>query len=77
MSTVLSFNRVSEQLGERLALRTVTIDVDARRIRVEASNNVVTLTGSVHSWLGEIEAQAAAWGAPGVTQVVNHLEIMP
>ena len=38
MSAVLSFDRVSVQLGERLALRNVTIDVDARRIAVIGAN---------------------------------------
>jgi osmotically-inducible protein OsmY len=52
-------------------------EVDARRITVMAQNGQVTLTGNVHSWAERQEATRAAWAAPGVTQVVDHLEVMP
>lgn len=48
-------------------------ELDADRVRVEVSESKVTLRGRVESW-GEYErAEWAAWSAPGVTQVENHL----
>jgi osmotically-inducible protein OsmY len=36
---------------------------------------VVTLEGTVHSWAERRQAEHAAWSAPGVTEVVDHLRI--
>ena len=52
-------------------------EIDARRINVTAQDGKVTLSGNVHSWSERQEAKRAAWAAPGVTQVDDHLAIVP
>lgn len=52
-------------------------EVDAHRVTVEASNGTITLKGAVRSWAERREAERAAWAAPGVTKVLNQLEINP
>jgi osmotically-inducible protein OsmY len=52
-------------------------EIDARRVRVAAQDGKVTLTGNVHSWAERQEAEGAAWAAPGVTQVVDRLTVVP
>lgn len=51
--------------------------LDAHRIRVSASNGMVTLTGSVVSWTARNQAMSAAWSAPGVTSVIDGLVVAP
>jgi osmotically-inducible protein OsmY len=60
---------------ERAFQRSATLD--ASRIRVEAHDGTVVLTGTVRS-LAELDAaERAAWAAPGVTDVDDHLVVMP
>jgi osmotically-inducible protein OsmY len=52
-------------------------EVDARRIHVEVANGKVTLSGQVHSWFERNEARRAAWAAPGVRDVEDHIAVTP
>ena len=51
--------------------------LDAKNIVVKSSGSVVTLTGTVHSWIEKQEAEYAAWAAPGVTDVENNIVVIP
>jgi osmotically-inducible protein OsmY len=52
-------------------------EIDARRIHVGASDGKVVLSGNVHSWFEREEARRAAWAAPGVKEVEDHIAIVP
>ena len=52
-------------------------EIDARRINVSVSDDRITLTGNVHSSAERVAARRAAWSAPGVTTVEDHMAIIP
>ena len=52
-------------------------DVNAKQIEVKVDGNVVTLTGTVGSWLQRESAERAAGSAPGVGHVDNRIMIVP
>ena len=52
-------------------------ELDARRITVTAADNKVHLHGSVRSAFEREEAERAAWGAPGVAEVIDHISVVP
>ena len=52
-------------------------EVDADRITVEANGSVVTLKGTVRSWIEREEAERVAWSAPGITKVEDRIVVSP
>jgi osmotically-inducible protein OsmY len=52
-------------------------DVNAKQVEVKVDGDVVTLTGTVGSWLQRDAAERAAGSAPGITRVDNHITIVP
>lgn len=52
-----------------------TVDQEANRIAIEASDGRVTLRGTVHSCVEVDAARSAAWSVPGVTAVEDHLTV--
>ena len=56
------------------ALRRAT-ELEAKHINVEVNGNKVILRGHVRSWAERSDAERAAWAAPGVGQVEDHLTI--
>jgi osmotically-inducible protein OsmY len=56
---------------EKAMERSAKLDADS--VSVESSNGTVTLRGTVSSWADHDEAVSAAWAAPGVTRVKDHI----
>ncbi len=50
-------------------------EIDAQNIAVEADGDKVILKGKVRSWTERQEAERAAWRAPGVRKVEDHITI--
>ena len=50
-------------------------EIDAEKIWVEICDSKVILSGSVRSSVEREEAERAAWAAPGISAVVNSIEI--
>jgi osmotically-inducible protein OsmY len=47
--------------------------LDAKNLSVETNDGTVTVTGTVGSWAEHDSAIAAAWSAPGVKKVEDHV----
>jgi osmotically-inducible protein OsmY len=69
----VSADSVSEGIKEALERRA---DRTASHIIVDFKDGVVTLTGSVPSFSDRRAAEAAAWSAPGVTEVRDALAVV-
>ena len=52
-------------------------EVDARRINVAVTDSKIILSGNVHSSFERDEARRAAWAAPGVKEVEDHIAVVP
>jgi len=52
-------------------------DLDARNLRVEVAGDLVTLTGTVGSWLQREAAERGAASAPGIRRVDNQILVIP
>lgn len=50
---------------------------DIQNITVKAADGAVTLEGRVSSWAERQQAEMAAWQAPGVANVIDHLDVQP
>jgi osmotically-inducible protein OsmY len=52
-------------------------DLDARNLRVDVDGDVVTLNGTVGSWLQRDTAEGGAASAPGIRRVDNRIVVVP
>ncbi len=52
-------------------------EIDAKHISVEAREGTIVLRGDVRSWAEHEDAIHAAWSAPGVVNVEDHIAIRP
>jgi osmotically-inducible protein OsmY len=52
-------------------------ELDSSHVTVHAEGGTVILGGKVHAWFERDLAEQAAWSAPGVTKVQDHIEIEP
>lgn len=50
-------------------------EVEAKKIMVNVAGDQVTLEGHVAAWSERMAAKRAAWAAPGVRTVVDHLRV--
>jgi osmotically-inducible protein OsmY len=57
------------------AALTRSAQLESQHITVTAHDSTATLEGTVRSWHDRQQAGIAAWSAPGVTQVKNHLRV--
>jgi osmotically-inducible protein OsmY len=44
-------------------------------VSISVDGNRVTLGGHVNAWFERRAAERAAWAAPGVTQVIDHIAV--
>lgn len=50
-------------------------ELEAKQVRISVKDGKVTLEGKVHSWHERDAVERAAWSAPGVRTVEDHLQI--
>jgi osmotically-inducible protein OsmY len=50
--------------------------LDAKDIEVNVDDSTIILKGRVHTWQERADASQAAWSAPGVVAVENHLAVL-
>ena len=74
MRPPISVHDVQKKITEALHRRA---QLDATNIRVSAAEGTVTLEGQVDSWRERNQAETAAWQAPGVSNVIDHLTVRP
>lgn len=68
--------RTDEELREAVKRALIRdIDVDPRRIEIQASRGAVILGGLVPSYAQKAEAESVAWWTSGVVEVTNRLEV--
>ncbi len=68
VNTTIVTNKIKSALQRSAAIEANNIDVDAE-------GATVILTGKVRSWTERQEVEKAAWSAPGVVKVEDHLMI--
>lgn len=73
---VIATQQTGENVKEKIeaALRR-NAEIDAKNIDVQAIDGKVTLSGTVRSWVEREDAVHAAWSAPGVSSVIDHIRI--
>lgn len=75
-NVIIESNVVPQQVSQKITeALTRNAQLDARRISVIAHDHKVTLSGSVRLWDERDAAETAAWAAPGVTAVENHIRV--
>ena len=72
LKTQTSATQVKENVQAALQRQATA---DAKSIHVETSGGKVTLTGHASSWQSIHDAAGAAWAAPGVTEVVDRMQV--
>ncbi|WP_454621934.1 BON domain-containing protein [Bradyrhizobium cenepequi] len=65
-------SEVSKRISEALVR---DARIDAQQVKVRGEGHTAILDGTVRSWAEKEEAETAAWAAPGVTSVENHLSV--
>lgn len=67
-----SATRIKETVLAALQRRAAA---DAASIHVDTEDTKVTLTGNASSWRSIVDAANAAWAVPGVTHVIDRMEL--